>query len=87
MWGTIQKPWLLYLKGVLFLVLGLTAAGMILLEHPDVRIAVLLAIAIWAFARAYYFAFYVVEKYADPRFRFAGLTSFALYLIGKRERD
>jgi hypothetical protein len=41
----------------------------------------LLAIAIWAFCRAYYFAFYVVEHYADPNFRFAGLVDFVRYLI------
>ena len=43
--------------------------------------AMLLAVAIWAFCRAYYFAFYVVEHYADPAFRFAGLLAFVRYLI------
>lgn len=39
--------------------------------------AVLLALSIWGFCRAYYFAFYVIEKYVDPEFRFSGLLSFA----------
>ena len=40
----------------------------------------LLAVAIWSFCRFYYFAFYVIEHYVDPQFRFAGLISFAQYL-------
>jgi hypothetical protein len=42
-------------------------------------VAIFLAIAIWAFARAYYFAFYVIEPYIDPHFRYAGLWSFVRY--------
>ncbi len=44
-------------------------------------IGILLAIAVWAFCRAYYFAFYVIEKYIDPRFRFDGLISVARYFV------
>ena len=33
----------------------------------------------WGFCRAYYFAFYVIEKYVDRRFRFSGLGSFVKY--------
>ena len=41
------------------------AAGLILVEQPTVKVApALLAIAIWCFVRAYYFAFYVIEHYA-----------------------
>ena len=46
--------------------------------------AFLLAVALWAFCRFYYFAFYVIEKYVDPSYRFAGLGSFALYLLRRR---
>jgi hypothetical protein len=28
---------------------------------------------VWAFARAYYFCFYVIERYVDSRFRFSGI--------------
>lgn len=79
--GDIRNPKLLYLKGALLLFLGILAAGMLLTDHPDWRTALLLAIAIWAFCRAYYFAFYVVQHYADPGFRFAGLFDFVRYLI------
>lgn len=55
-----------------------------LVEQPSVRFALLLAVAIWAFARAYYFAFYVIEHYIDPGFRYAGLFAFLKYLITGR---
>ena len=77
----ITNPKVLYLKGLLFLISGLLAVAAILLEHPRVKVALLLGIAIWCFARAYYFAFYVIEHYVDPSYKFAGLTSFAMYLL------
>jgi hypothetical protein len=60
---------------------------LLLVERPSLKVAVLLAVAIWCFARAYYFAFYVVEHYADPGYRFAGLWSFAKYALGRRRRN
>ena len=70
----------IFLKGWLFLVLGLLAAGALLALHPDAETAALLAIAVWAFCRWYYFAFYVVERYVDPTYRFTGLGSFVRYV-------
>jgi hypothetical protein len=81
----IRSPRLLYLKGALFVALGVLASGLLLAEAPSLRIAVLLAIAIWAFARAYYFAFYVVEHYADPEYRFAGLFDFLRYATRRQK--
>jgi hypothetical protein len=72
----IRDPRLLYLKGGLFLGLGLLASAILLLEHPSLKAAALLSVAVWAFARAYYFAFYVVEHYIDPGSKYAGLLSF-----------
>jgi hypothetical protein len=80
----IKSPRLLYAKGILFLVLGVAASSLLLVEVPTVRIAVLLAIAVWSFCRAYYFAFYVVQHYVDDEFRFAGLFDFFLYAWRKR---
>jgi hypothetical protein len=80
----ITNPKLLYLKAGLFLLGGCLASAGILLEFPSLRLAILLAIAIWCFARAYYFAFYVVQHYVDPGYRFAGLGSFLRYLAGRR---
>jgi hypothetical protein len=54
------------------------------IKSPTLRTAALLAIAIWSFCRLYYFAFYVIEKYVDSSYRFAGLGSFVLYLLRRR---
>lgn len=86
MLGDIQSARLLAVKAALFVLLGLLAVGLILAEHPSARLALLLAVAIWAFARAYYFAFYVVQHYIDDDFRFAGLGAFLVYCL-RRRRD
>jgi hypothetical protein len=82
--GDITNPRLLYFKGGLFVATGLFASGLLLFESPSFKVAALLAVAIWCFARAYYFAFYVVEHYVDPGYRFAGLWSFARYAWARR---
>jgi hypothetical protein len=68
---------------LLFLVLGLTAALLLYTEQKSLRTVLLLAICIWSFCRFYYFAFYVIERYVDPSYRFSGLFSFARYMAGK----
>ena len=73
-------------KGVLFLLLGFAAAALLILENPSWKVAGLLALAVWCFCRFYYFAFYVIEKYVDSRYKFSGLWSFAKYLFQKREK-
>jgi hypothetical protein len=37
------------------------------------------------FCRSYYFAFYVIERYVDPGYRFSGLGSFVLYVVRGRK--
>ena len=40
-----------------------------------------------SFCRSYYFAFYVIERYMDPGYRFSGLGSFLLYIVrGRKSR-
>ena len=82
----LTNPRVIKLKGFLFLFLGFFAATLLLVMHPEWRVALLLGVAIWSFCRFYYFAFYVIEKYVDSSYRFAGLTSFARYLIGQRRQ-
>ena len=82
--GDITDKRLLYLKGGLFLVGGILASALILVECPSFQVALLLAVAVWCFARAYYFAFYVIEHYVDPSYRFSGLWSFAWYALQKQ---
>jgi len=75
----------MWLKGILFLILGIASAILLLVEFPHWRTAVLIAVAVWAFCRAYYFAFYVIEHYVDPGFRFSGLRSFVQYWLQKQK--
>jgi len=76
----------MWTKAVLFLLIGITASVLLLLEVGTLKGALLLGLSLWAFCRAYYFAFYVIEKYVDPQFRFSGLISFARYWF-RRKRD
>jgi type IV secretory pathway TrbD component len=85
--GDIKSPKLLYFKGFLFFALGVLAAVIVLLLYPDWRLAILLGVMVWAFARAYYFVFYVIEHYVDPQFRFAGLVDFAKYVARRRYQN
>ena len=80
----ITNPKLLYLKAALFLLMGLISGSLILLNHPTLKVAALLLITIWSFARTYYFIFYVIQHYIDPTYKFAGLTSFLRYLLTRQ---
>jgi uncharacterized membrane protein len=80
----ITNPRWLYAKAGLLLFAGLFASVLLLVEAPSWRVAGLLAIAIWAFCRAYYFAFYVIQHYVDPGYRFAGLIEFVKYVRRKK---
>jgi hypothetical protein len=83
----LTDPRWIKFKGILFLLVGMLAVTLLLIDHPTLKDAALLAIAIWCFCRFYYFAFYVIEHYVDPGYRFSGLWSFACYLAKRRSRD
>lgn len=82
----LHAPSLMWLKGFLFLIIGLSCGILLWLEAPSLKTAFLLLLTIWAFCRAYYFAFYVLEKYIDPQFRFAGLFSLLRHLLRQKGR-
>lgn len=81
-----DKRWI-YLKGFLFLVMGLMASAILIIECPTWKTAGMLALAVWCFARFYYFAFYVIEHYVDDEYKFSGLGSFIMYLCRGRKRQ
>jgi hypothetical protein len=83
----LTNPRVLWLKAGLFVLCGVLAGVGLLLEHPTLRTALLLGLAIWSFCRAYYFAFYVIEHYIDPTFRYAGLLSVLRHLMRDRMRS
>lgn len=82
----LTSPGWIKFKGVLFLLLGLLAAALVFLERPTFCVAALLLVAIWSFCRFYYFAFYVLERYVDPSFRFSGLLALVRHLIAAPRR-
>lgn len=85
-WMEIKNPQVLKLKGILFFILGLLAAGLLFIQLPTWENAILLLIAMWAFCRFYYFAFYVLHHYADPNFKYTGLLDLVRYLLRGKEK-
>jgi hypothetical protein len=71
----LSHPIALRVKGALFALLALLAAALLILESPTWRTVVLVCVLAWAAARTYYFLFYVLERYADPSFRYAGIVA------------
>jgi hypothetical protein len=80
----VTSPTWIKVKGLLFLLLGILASVLLILENCTWKTILLLLLAIWCFCRFYYFAFYVIEHYVDPNFKFSGLISFARYLFQRR---
>lgn len=77
----LTSPRVLWTKGALFVLAGGLAAMLLWLDRPTMRTAALLALAVWCFCRAYYFAFYVIERYVDPSYRYSGLIAFVRYAL------
>ena len=82
----LTNPKLIKLKGILFLLIGTVSAGLLFVESPSLRSGFLLLMTIWGFCRAYYFAFYVIEHYIDPSFKFSGLGAFLRYLLQRKRK-
>ena len=83
----LRDPRAMWVKAILFVIIGITSAGLLWMNSPDFKTGCFIAITIWAFSRAYYFAFYVLEKYADPQFRYAGLFSLLRYIFQHLPKD
>ncbi|QDT24485.1 hypothetical protein [Gimesia chilikensis] len=83
----LKSRQLIYLKGFLFLMILLIAGGLILFETRSWQIAILLLLVVWSSARLYYFMFYVIEKYVDPEYKFAGIGSFLQYLFSRNNKS
>ena len=81
----LTNPKLIVMKGLLFLLAGALASITLIVRDPQLITALLLFAAIWCFARFYYFAFYVMEKYVDPNFRYAGILALVRYFVRARK--
>jgi hypothetical protein len=82
----ITSPIWIKVKGFLFLLLGILASVLLILDNPTWKAVLLLALAVWCYCRFYYFAFYVIEHYVDPNFKFSGLISLLRHLLQRRRR-
>ena len=81
-----SKKWIVT-KGVMFAGIALATATLILIEMPSLRLAVLLALLVWASCRFYYFLFYVLEHYVDRTMRYAGLFDLLMGMKQRREQN
>ncbi|GAB5442381.1 MAG: hypothetical protein Fues2KO_27300 [Fuerstiella sp.] len=77
---------LIVAKGLLFLLTGLLASAVLLLQSLTWPTVLLLVVAIWSFCRFYYFAFYVLQHYVDGNYRYRGLFDAVQYLWNRRRR-
>lgn len=82
--GDLQNPKTIWVKGILFFVLACLSSIALISRLDGWTEVALLAISVWAFCRAYYFAFYVIQHYVDPSFRFDGLIAFMKYALTRR---
>ena len=81
----LKNPRVLKLKGALFLLLAILSSVLLVLRTPEWTTVLLLGIALWAACRFYYFAFYVLQHYADPDFRYRGLWPLFRYLLQSKK--
>lgn len=81
----LKSAKLIYLKGWLFLVILIVSAGLLFYQTQLWTTFFLILLVIWASARFYYFMFYVIEKYVDSSYKFAGIISFVQYLVRDRK--
>ncbi len=81
----LVHPGWIVAKGCLFLVLGVLAVVLAFLwPGKGWGFAAAYALSVWAFCRFYYFAFYVISRYVDPSYMFAGLIGFGVWLWRRR---
>lgn len=80
----LENPVWMYLKAAMFLVIGICCFTLVLFGAPPPLAALYMVFMIWAFARLYYFMFYVMEKYVDASYKFSGIFSFLRYMLKKK---
>jgi hypothetical protein len=81
----LQSKSLIVAKGLMFLGIATAATALLFFDSPTAKTAVLLLLLAWSAARFYYFLFYVLERYVDPKLRYAGILAL-IGAIAKRNR-
>ena len=82
----LQSTRAIWIKGWLFLLIGVMSGALLLIEDFSWRKALLLALCIWGFCRFYFFAFYVIERWVDPGYKFSGLGHFMAYALRRKRK-
>lgn len=82
----LKSPWMIHLKGALFVFLALLCAGLLFLESPTLRTAGLIVLLIWASCRFYYYLFYVLDRYLGRDRRFSGIGDALKFLLSRKKR-
>ena len=83
----LVNPKWMYLKAIGFALIALLCAASLFMKSMRRDTVVLIVCLVWASARAYYFCFYVIEKYIDPEYKFAGVGSAIQHLLRRRSTD
>jgi hypothetical protein len=82
----LKNPKWMFAKAAMLLAIGAMAFGLLLLPQELLARVALQVLMVWAFARAYYFAFYVIERYVDGSYKFSGLLDFLRHLLKNNGR-
>ena len=85
--GDIKSARIIHLKGWLFLIVSLLAVSALLIPAFSWQDLALIAIALWAICRWYYYLFYVIEHYVDSEFKFASISDAIRYLIRRSRKE
>jgi hypothetical protein len=82
---------LLIVKGLLFLLLGVSSALLLILRDSSFTTITLLVVAIWSSMKFYQFMFYIITNYVDSNYKdnssdelFSGVVVFVKYFIKNR---
>ena len=80
----LKNTKLIGLKATLFVLTGALSGTTLFLQNASWTTLALIAVLAWSAARFYYFAFYVMQRYVDPTYRFSGLWSLFAHFALRR---
>ncbi len=79
------SPRWIFVKAALFAVILLMSSLIVVLDARIWVRALVIFLVIWSAARLYYFMFYVIERYVDSGYRFAGIYDCLKYLWHRKQ--
>ena len=76
----IKSKRVIVVKGFLFILISALSAITIVCYCPRIEVIILVFLLMWASARSYYFVFYVLEKYVDPKMKYTGIVDLVKHI-------